>query len=185
VYKGRWNSTDVAVKVIQHDAAQAEEVENEVLLMMGLQHECSVAAYHFIVYVKGAAVALQPAATALTDVGRNSSSRVSPAHDAAQQLANGHDSGKKTAKREPTAKQKAESQLVMEFCDRGTLAHAAGEIQARWQQQHHQQQQQQAGANVPLQVLLLLWDVARGLQALHSRKVVHGDLVSCVFQYEQ
>ncbi|WIA36801.1 hypothetical protein OEZ86_008056 [Tetradesmus obliquus] len=50
VYRGRWNGMEVAVKVIEHDASSAVEVENEVLLMMGLQHKCIVAAYHYVTY---------------------------------------------------------------------------------------------------------------------------------------
>jgi serine/threonine protein kinase len=180
VYKGRWNNTDVAVKVIQHDAAQAEEVEDEVLLMMGLQHDCIVAAYHYVTYTKCAALSLSPAATASTELCSISSNGFSAAHGETQQLSisRGLNSSEKTVKGTP-AKQKAESHLVMEFCDCGTLAGAAGDIQAKHKRQQQQQQQQAAGAGVPLKVLLLLRDVARGLQAIHSRNVVHGDLVSC------
>jgi hypothetical protein len=52
VYQGRWNSTNVVVKVTEHDAARAGEVENEVLLMIGLAHDNIVAAYHYMTYAR-------------------------------------------------------------------------------------------------------------------------------------
>lgn len=45
------------MKVIEHDMATAQEVENEVQLMMSLQHNCTVRAYYFVTYAHGGAVA--------------------------------------------------------------------------------------------------------------------------------
>ncbi|WIA16603.1 hypothetical protein OEZ85_013270 [Tetradesmus obliquus] len=64
VYRGRWNGMEVAVKVIEHDTSSAVEVENEVLLMMGLQHECIVAAYN---YCWAGAAAERPSADQLVE----------------------------------------------------------------------------------------------------------------------
>jgi serine/threonine protein kinase len=182
VYKGRWNNTDVAVKVIQHDAAQAEEVENEVLLMMGLQHECIVAAYHYVLYEhsrEAAAAALSAGTAAVPGEGRIVSSSGLEVHDSAHlRSSSSHSSSsnktcQSAVKKGTQVKRQAESQLVMEYCDRGTLADAAASFCKQ-----QQQQQQQKGCEMSVQVMKLLQDVARGLQAIHSKKVVHGDLVS-------
>lgn len=54
-----------------------------------------------------------------------------------------------------------------EYCDCGTLAAIASE----WRHEPESDQKM-------LERLALLQDCARGLQELHSRNVVHGDLVS-------
>jgi serine/threonine protein kinase len=173
VYRARWNGADVAVKVIAHEAARAEEVENEVLLLMGLQHECIVAAYHYVTYARSsdsAAAAAAPAAAA------EGSSTSNTGHADVQDSAHNPSCNSSSAavRKGAQHKARAESQLVMEFCDCGTLAH----VTAGLRQQHKQQVQQKRGDQVPVQALLLLQDVARGLQAIHSENVVHGDLVS-------
>jgi serine/threonine protein kinase len=66
----------------------------------------------------------------------------------------------------------------MEFCDRGTLAHAVDVLRAQQQQSQQHADQQPAGSEVLPTTLVLLRDVALGLQAIHSKKIVHGDLVS-------
>jgi serine/threonine protein kinase len=171
VYRGRWNGADVAVKVIAHEAAHAEEVENEVPLLMGLQHECIVAAYHYVTYER-----IPESATAtLSSCGSNG--------NASMQLhfASGRDERDQTqvrsssgepVRRGSASKSKAESHLVMEFCDRGTLSQAVAALR------DEQKKQQAAHDNVLLPILLLLQSVAWGLQAIHSRNIVHGDLVS-------
>jgi serine/threonine protein kinase len=180
VYRGRWNGADVAVKVIAHEAARAEGVENEVLLMMGLQHECIVAAYYYVTYARTTDAAHALPATASAALGM-SSADVSPTKTAAH-LPNGNvvNSSGSSFKKDKPARQRAESHLVMEFCDCGTLSDAVQGLLSR-QQEQQQQQQQQEEHTVPLQVLLLLQNVARGLQAIHSRHIVHGDLVSSSF----
>jgi serine/threonine protein kinase len=179
VYRGRWNGMEVAMKVIEHDASSAMEVENEVLLLMGLRHECIMAAYHCARYTRSnSAVPASPAATASAELSSMSSNGFLPSHSAAQQVPNGNTSkSSERDKPDKRARQRAESHLVMEFCDCGTLAHTVATLMSR-QPQSSQQQQQQADHVMPLQVLLLLQDVARGLKAIHSRNIVHGDLVS-------
>lgn len=54
-----------------------------------------------------------------------------------------------------------------EYCDRGTLSSLVGKVPM-----------DPADDLQMLRLLLLLQDAARGLQALHSKSVVHGDLVS-------
>jgi serine/threonine protein kinase len=187
VYQGRWNSTDVAVKVIEHDAARAGEVENEVLLMMGLAHDNIVAAYHYVTYAAAAAAAAAPATETLVSVSSNG---LSSAPGSPQQLSTSP-SCTRASRKDTAAKNKEESHLVMEFCDRGTLAHAVDVLRAQQQQQQQQQQskqhakQQPAGSEVLPTTLVrpsfgyrLLRDVAVGLQAIHSKNIVHGDLVS-------
>jgi serine/threonine protein kinase len=177
VYKGRWNNTDVAVKVIQHDAAQAEEVENEVLLMMGLQHECIVAAYHYIAYAKTAA-APESLAGALSRLSSSSSN--TPVHQrildgsvCSDQLLSCSSNRELSARKGSGVKHLAESHLIMEYCDYGTLAEAV--VKLRKQQQDNKPR---ADQDLLAPFLPLLQDAARGLQAIHSRNVVHGDLVS-------
>uniref|UniRef100_A0A383VEV7 Protein kinase domain-containing protein n=1 Tax=Tetradesmus obliquus TaxID=3088 RepID=A0A383VEV7_TETOB len=175
VYRGRWNGMEVAVKVIEHDASSAVEVENEVLLIMGLQHECIVAAYHYARFAASAAsdaATASPASAAAAQPSSNGSNSVSTT----RQLSNGskRGSGEKTNGRDAASKQrKAESHLVMELCDCGTLTHTLDTLLTKRRQRR---QQQQADPDMPVQVLLLLRDVARGLQAIHSRNIVHGDL---------
>uniref|UniRef100_A0A383VBH1 Protein kinase domain-containing protein n=1 Tax=Tetradesmus obliquus TaxID=3088 RepID=A0A383VBH1_TETOB len=175
VYRGRWNGMEVAVKVIEHDASSAVEVENEVLLMMGLQHECIVAAYHYVTYSRSNEARL-PAVDDNTTIISDGST---VGRDSGQQLrsGSGHRSSNsgQTSKREAAAKkQKAESHLVMEFCDCGTLTNAVASL--RQQQQQQQQQSDEVECQVLPQVLLLLHDVARGLQVIHSNNIVHADL---------
>lgn len=55
---------------------------------------------------------------------------------------------------------------LQEYCDCGTLAAVAAE----WRSEPESDQKM-------LERLQLLQDCARGLQELHSRNVVHGDLV--------
>ncbi len=43
VYKGRWHNTDVAVKVMEHNARMAAVVANEASLMMSFNHPVSAA----------------------------------------------------------------------------------------------------------------------------------------------
>jgi serine/threonine protein kinase len=176
VYQGRWNSTDVAVKVIEHDAARAGEVENEVLLMMGLAHDNIVAAYHYVTYVR------RSEAPAAGDDHVASGDGGTPAQGSGHILTSSGgrrstNSGQmsSTVRRDSASKKKkAESHLVMEFCDCGTLAHAVSSLR----QQQQGQQQEELSCQVMPEVLLLLHDVARGLQAIHSKNIVHGDLVS-------
>jgi hypothetical protein len=56
---------------------------------------------------------------------------------------------------------------LQEYCDCGTLAAVASE----WRLEPESDQKM-------LERLQLLLDCARGLKELHSRNVVHGDLVS-------
>lgn len=67
---------------------------------------------------------------------------------------------------EPTA-QRAETHLVLEYCDAGTL----GAVTAEWAPE--------AGGldEHMLERLVLLKDVAAGLEVLHNQRVVHADLV--------
>jgi serine/threonine protein kinase len=176
VYQGRWNSTDVAVKVIEHDAARAGEVENEVLLMMGLAHDNIVAAYHYVTYARSSD------APAASDDHLASGDGGTPVQRSGHQLTSSGgrrstNSGQlsTTTRRDSAGKKqkKAESHLVMEFCDCGTLAHVVSTLR-----QQQQQQQEELGCQVVPEMLLLLQDVARGLQAIHSKHIVHGDLVS-------
>jgi hypothetical protein len=184
VYKGRWNNMDVAVKVIEHDATSALEVENEVLLMMGLQHECIVAAYHYVTYARSS----EARAVAAEDYTSGSCDGNTPSRDSGHRLTSsgGHKSSNsgQTSRRESAGKkQKAESHLVMEFCDCGTLATAVASLRQQQQQQEAEEEEQAVVCEVLPFALQLLHDVARGLQAIHSKNVVHGDLVSRYVHY--
>jgi serine/threonine protein kinase len=183
VYKGRWNSVDVAVKVIEHDPASASEVENEVLLMMRLPHDNIVAAYHYVTYARSSEAAAAAAAADSCHLSSNGSTSMqgrlpsgTGSQDSAQLRSNSAD---KTSRKDSNTKRRAESHVVMEFCDRGTLSQAITALLEKHQKQKlQQQQQQQAGCVVLREVLFLLQDVARGLQAIHNEHIVHGDLVS-------
>ena len=54
VYKGRWRSKDVAVKVIQHSSKTVDLVLNEVNLMLSFNHPNIVRALHVINWVRRA-----------------------------------------------------------------------------------------------------------------------------------
>lgn len=56
---------------------------------------------------------------------------------------------------------------AQEFCDLGTLSNIASD----WSLEHENDDQM-------MRRLILLHDAAKGLQALHAKNVVHGDLVS-------
>lgn len=51
VFRGRWNGIDVAVKVIEHTGASAAEVQQEMEILMSLQHPNIVRAYHCMAYI--------------------------------------------------------------------------------------------------------------------------------------
>ncbi|KIY95645.1 hypothetical protein MNEG_12315 [Monoraphidium neglectum] len=53
VYKGRWQGRDVAVKVMQHDAAMAAQFANEAALMMSFEHPNILEAFDFITWAHG------------------------------------------------------------------------------------------------------------------------------------
>lgn len=61
---------------------------------------------------------------------------------------------------------RVETWIVQEYCGKGTL----DSVVSSWEGE------EEGGARM-LQRLLLLKDVASGLQALHANNVVHGDLV--------
>jgi serine/threonine protein kinase len=63
---------------------------------------------------------------------------------------------------------RAETYLVQEFCDSGTLTQYMSQFQGALP----------GNEEVLLRLLLLLKDTANGLACLHSSHVVHGDLVS-------
>jgi serine/threonine protein kinase len=178
VYQSRWNSTDVAVKVIEHDPTKASEVENEVQLMMRLAHDNIVAAYHYVTYAHSEA-AVAAAAAERCHLSSNGSVSVHgrlPSGTGSQDLARLHSSSDGKSRKDSYSKKRAESHLVMEFCDRGTLAQAIAALHEQHQKQK-KQLQQQAGGDLLSKVLFLLQDVAKGLQAIHSEHIVHGDLV--------
>ncbi|WIA34800.1 hypothetical protein OEZ86_013102 [Tetradesmus obliquus] len=127
VSKGRWAGRDVAVKIISHDTASSDAVENEIALMVGFNHPNIVRAFH-----KAA-----PQDGELQAAGRTGSARAC----------------------------RVETWIVQEYCDKGTL----DSVVSSWEGE------EEGGARM-LQRLLLLKDVASGLQALHANNVVHGDL---------
>ena len=53
VYRGRWYGQDVAVKVMQHSAASAAPVMNEVHLMLSFTHPNVVCGFHFVSWAAG------------------------------------------------------------------------------------------------------------------------------------
>ncbi|KAI8469231.1 MAG: kinase-like domain-containing protein [Monoraphidium minutum] len=63
VYKGRWRGRDVAVKVMQHDAATAARVASEAALMMSFAHPNIVQAFDCISWVHCAPGAAPPASS--------------------------------------------------------------------------------------------------------------------------
>ncbi|WIA37005.1 hypothetical protein OEZ86_008242 [Tetradesmus obliquus] len=138
VYKARWNGQDVAVKVIEHCESTMYAVEHEAALMLSLNHEN------------------------IGSLGALSAfSRGSRGGGAASRL----ESANTTSSVWQARPAKAETWLVQEFCDRGTLA----DVAAGWQPKAECEAQM-------MERLLLLLDAAKGLAALHSESVVHGDL---------
>lgn len=69
---------------------------------------------------------------------------------------------------DPAGNVSAETWLVLELCDKGTLS----SNMQQWKRHGEGEEQM-------LQRLMLLQDAARGLALLHGRNIVHGDLVSC------
>eukprot|EP00775_Hariotina_reticulata_P002668 gene2668-2968_t len=101
----------------------------------------------------------------------------------------GRSSGHQRMGHVTSSTRRAETRLVLEYCDFGTLR---SYVSQRWNpqeqpQENKQDQQQQQlrvgaqSANVPedlLQLLMLLHGAAQGLEVLHSNAVVHGDLTA-------
>lgn len=77
----------------------------------------------------------------------------------------------KSSSSQKGASKRFESWLVQEYCDQGAMSHYLGQWPAPCEDDG-------GDAGSLLRVLQLLLDAARGLQELHSNKVVHGDLVS-------
>ncbi|KAF8066214.1 roco8 [Scenedesmus sp. PABB004] len=187
VYLGRWGGKDVAVKVIHHTTETAELVRQEADVLLLFNHPNIVRCFHYTMFVRSrdggplsASFTLRrsrsghpgslefggPGVGSADGWDRDTCSTADSAADAeARQPVAPASAPLATvglpASRAPPAK--AETWLVQEYCDAGTLATVA----AGW------------GAEcdaVMLQRLLLLQDIARGLQVLHDKKVVHGDL---------
>ncbi|KAI8467040.1 MAG: kinase-like domain-containing protein [Monoraphidium minutum] len=140
VYRGRWQGKDVAVKVMQHDAHTASKIVNEVELMMMMQHANILPAAAGAGGGEGPQVYYAP-----TAAGRGT--------------ADTEDLGGSARDAE------AQTWLIVEFCDGGTLADAVrtGRLGPR-------------GDPDPAKVLVRLRDVASGMAYLHARNVLHGDL---------
>jgi serine/threonine protein kinase len=66
----RWNAQDVAVKVIEHTESTLNAVEAEAALMLSLNHENIVRAYHFVTYTQ------QPQLTSTCSMGSSQGSRL-------------------------------------------------------------------------------------------------------------
>jgi hypothetical protein len=52
---GRWAGREVAIKCIEHDSETSKAVENEVQLMLAMDHTNIVKAYHYVTYRCGRA----------------------------------------------------------------------------------------------------------------------------------
>ena len=71
----RWNGQDVAVMIIEHCESSLYAVEHEAALMLSLNHENIVRAYHFVTYMQ------QPQLLSSCSMGSSQGSRMRAAAD--------------------------------------------------------------------------------------------------------
>ncbi|WIA34798.1 hypothetical protein OEZ86_013101 [Tetradesmus obliquus] len=157
VFKGTWAGRVVAVKVISHDAESSDVVENEITLMLGFNHPNIVRAFHSLTYVNNSASSKFDCKDSSTTNAISVAATTPRASSFGATPLGRHSSGR--------ALLRAETWIVQEFCDVGTL----DSVVSGWEGED------ETDARM-LERLLLLKDVASGLAVLHANNVVHGDL---------
>ncbi|KAK9826363.1 hypothetical protein WJX81_002338 [Elliptochloris bilobata] len=157
VYKGRWTSSLVAIKIVDHlavnegaDKAAAEEqrVAREALLSASLSHPNVIATYKICSVRAGDS---SSSSREGVEAGHRPTGPFPPPEDIERARMNAL----------------LETWLVQEFADRGSLADAiaAGRFRRRLD-----------GSLDVVAMLKCLNDVAAGMAYLHSAHIVHGDL---------
>ncbi|WIA08244.1 hypothetical protein OEZ85_007689 [Tetradesmus obliquus] len=184
VYRGKWHSNDVAVKVMSTSPAELPRVLKEAEIMIGLQHDNIVRALHCMVVDKQAAPHGSGMPAAECKGSNIAASTTNKAPDTGQQQQqqqqqrqkrrdskhvelppSGKDElltypGSSAAERTPE-REEVEVWLVMELCGCGTLKEAYGTPR---------------DTMAMARLVSRLLEVAQGMAFLHAHSVLHGDL---------
>ncbi|PRW58809.1 kinase [Chlorella sorokiniana] len=161
VYKGRWNGAIVAAKVVEHSvaagASEAGSMSREPLLCMSVSHPNCITTYKLsaIRLLRGEGL-MEP---------EDSASSV-PLPHLPPLLLSGTEGVEVADPYGPLEAGLYETWMVLEYCDRGSLADALAERRLVGKD----------GRTHMVAVLLCLLDVASGMSYLHSLGIVHGDL---------
>lgn len=160
VYGATWHGSEVAVKVIDHaDGIEAEAVATEARLLLSLEHPNVVKAYHL----------LQCSKTGPARPTAPSSSYGSLQHSAPGGAGGGQDllvawpQGSGSSGSEGLAR----TFIVQEFCSGGSLFEVVKGLR---------ELAATSSSEFRLNLIALLEGAAAGMEHLHERHVVHGDL---------
>ncbi|WIA28307.1 hypothetical protein OEZ86_010858 [Tetradesmus obliquus] len=182
VYRGKWHSNDVAIKIMSTSPAELPRVLKEAEIMIGLQHDNIVRALHCMVVDKQAALhgSGMPAAECKgSDIAASTTNKAPDTGQQQQQQQrqkrrdskhvelppSGKDElltypGSSAAERTPE-REEVEVWLVMELCGCGTLKEAYGTPR---------------DTMAMARLVSRLLEVAQGMAFLHAHSVLHGDL---------
>ncbi|KAK9865060.1 hypothetical protein WJX84_008297 [Apatococcus fuscideae] len=166
VYRARWLSTDVAIKVVesvQIDGQDPKTDDLEAILSLDIAHPNIVQSYHYSARppTQRAACLSQPEASQASRLLGYQEGCKSVEHSS-QSVSQGPpaDAGK--------AKVPRETWMVLEYCDKGSLQ---GALDRGWLHQ-------QGGRPNMQDILQCAIEIGGALRYLHSRCIIHGDLTA-------
>lgn len=158
VFAGRLGSQDVAIKVVHHDNAAAQQVATEVELMMSFDHPHLVKAHHFVTW---GSAGLSLHLTYPEKAGCEDSAQLRP-------FSSSGSLGSSGLKQPHKSNCMLETWIVCELCNAGNLQDA---VTLRDQGPFWDCGTPQIG--ILLQTLV---GVAKGMEWCHNSNVLHGDL---------
>eukprot|EP00877_Chromochloris_zofingiensis_P009686 jgi/Chrzof1/4971/Cz15g06230.t1 len=157
---------EVAIKVLQHNSGSAVRVANEVDLMMSFKHPNVVQAYHFVSWIHYTQSSSRSSNLAnsrqshITTDAAEATATAPPRPDDLTGVAATSASGDEVLD--------AQTWIVQEYCDGGSLYDAA---------RNGSLKQQQADGTLSLLPLIhRLRDIAAAMAYLHSCNIIHCDL---------
>ncbi|KAK9827328.1 hypothetical protein WJX81_005997 [Elliptochloris bilobata] len=153
VYKGRWKNTMVAIKVVEHSTKDGNEAtaEREALLATSLSHPNIISTYKICTAQAQGAGMPAPFAQASQQMSQ-------PSTEEEQAEADERDRDARLI----------ETWMLMEYCERGSLADALRSGRLR--------RPDTTGTPDMQTIIACLLDIASGMEYLHTAGVLHGDL---------
>lgn len=163
VFAGKLGVQDVAIKVLHHDDAAAQQVASEVSMMMRFQHTNLVKAFHYITW---GMAGLSNRLTCPDPREREDSARLRSLMSSGSGVDSGSITSADSLQRRPH--RMLETWIICELCNAGNLQDA---VMLREDSVFFEGDTPQMG--IILQTLL---GVAKGMACLHASNVLHGDL---------
>eukprot|EP00798_Chlamydomonas_sp_ICE-L_P013687 gene13687-19577_t len=173
VWKGLWSGQEVAVKQMEHSPAVAERVANEVAMMLRLKHKHVVCAYQYVNFTlvsrfkRNVTIMKKRKASdrnmSPMDLMALDSSAVTTYTSSASAAAVPRDES--TEIRTLEEERSCSTWIVMELCNKGTLASAIKNGMFHLD-----------GRPQIEPILVRLLDVTAGCSYMHSEGICHGDL---------